>query len=262
MRHALFALLLALALIGPASAQTPVRQPDLRAANVRITASQLNGAAQVALNNAQGTLSWTVTGLTASGAVLTPQVSGDGGSSWAASPVVAVNGTAQLSTISADGQYRMDVAGRTNAQLLVTTPGVGQIIVAWSATAVSPGVVPLPLPAGYAPLQSLATEGDHTFAIGQHNLYGFSVTIGSAAGYIMIFDSATVPADGVLDGVIQPKPKKCYPVLSNGTFGNGSGAWPPGEHLAFSTGIVFVFSTTGCFVKTESATAFFAAEVQ
>ncbi len=63
----------------------------------------------------------------------------------------------------------------------------------------------------------------------------------------MLFNSKTVPADGAVT------PVECIQVQANTTI---AANWAPQPPEWFSLGIVAVFSTTGCFTKTESATAF------
>lgn len=77
------------------------------------------------------------------------------------------------------------------------------------------------------------------------NLYGYEVVAGASAGYLMLFDSTTVPADGTVT------PKKVHAIAANASLSRSLN--PP---IRFSTGIVAVFSTTGPFTKTISATAF------
>lgn len=77
------------------------------------------------------------------------------------------------------------------------------------------------------------------------NLYGLNVTTGGSAGYVMLFNATSAPADGTVT------PIKTYVVAANATIEQG---WSP--PLRFSTGITAVFSTTGPFTKTISATAF------
>jgi hypothetical protein len=83
------------------------------------------------------------------------------------------------------------------------------------------------------------------------NLYGVSMTTATVSGYMMLFDATSAPADGAVT------PLECVPVLSNGTNGN-LGYTPAGTGINLSTGLVVVFSTTGCFTKTSSSTAFIA----
>jgi hypothetical protein len=83
------------------------------------------------------------------------------------------------------------------------------------------------------------------------NLYSFEVsadaTLSGAAWWIMIYDSATVPADGA-----SQTPIKCYALTSGTTLYERVFAVP----LNFRNGIVIGVSTTGCFTKTESVHAF------
>lgn len=84
------------------------------------------------------------------------------------------------------------------------------------------------------------------------NLYGFNVVSGASAGYVMVFNSTTVPADGAVT------PARCLPLAAN----TGLDINLRGQPVHFSTGITIVFSTTGCFTKTASATAFIAGDAQ
>jgi hypothetical protein len=107
--------------------------------------------------------------------------------------------------------------------------------------------------AGIAPVVSGSAEASHVLKGSPGNLYGFSVSPGIAGAYVMLFDATSAPTDGAVT------PKKCYGPISNAPFG---ASWQPGPPLNFATGIVVVVSTTGCFTKTGSATAFIAGEVQ
>jgi hypothetical protein len=101
-------------------------------------------------------------------------------------------------------------------------------------------------------VQSSATEGSRVLKASAGLLNGFSATNGAAAGYVLIIDSATVPSDGAVT------PKFCYYMAANQTVAASWNNYP----VNFNNGIVIVYSTTGCFTKTASATAFFAAQVQ
>src|SRR5262249_2683801 len=149
----------------------------------------------VQLNNGEGILAWTISGLTVSGATLTSEVSNDGGATWSAAPLVASGGGIST-TITKDDQYRLNTAGRTSVRLRVSTLGVGSITTAWNASSVSGLNEPLPQLGAVTPGQSAAAEGHHVFKVGSGLLYGLSVTIGATRGWVMLFDSATVPADG------------------------------------------------------------------
>ncbi len=104
---------------------------------------------------------------------------------------------------------------------------------------------------GITPVVSTAAESSHVFKASAGNLYGYQVTAGAAAGYVMIFNATSAPVDGAVT------PIKCVVVPANATV--GVTADPP---EAFSTGITAVFSTTGCFTKTASATAMFSGDVK
>lgn len=77
------------------------------------------------------------------------------------------------------------------------------------------------------------------------NLYRVAITTGASAGYLMVFDATTPPADGTVTPVL------CRAVAANASL-DVSHAGAPDR---YSTGITAVFSTTGCFTKTISATA-------
>lgn len=100
---------------------------------------------------------------------------------------------------------------------------------------------------------SAAAEGSHVLKAAPGCLLSTYVTIGATAGYLMIFNSTTVPADGAVT------PIECIPVAASSyTFLN----FAPQPPEWFSTGISAAFSTTGCFTKTVGSGAFFHALVQ
>lgn len=112
-------------------------------------------------------------------------------------------------------------------------------------------VVPPGFPA--TPIVSAAAEGSHILKAAKGTLISLYVTAGASAGYLMTLNSATVPADGAVT------PINCVQVAANNTVALNFAPQPP-EY--YSTGIVVVFSTTGCFTKTISNTAYFHALVQ
>jgi hypothetical protein len=103
--------------------------------------------------------------------------------------------------------------------------------------------------ASLKPIVSPAPEGSRIFCTASCNLTSIYITTGAIAGYLLTFNQATVPADGAV------QPQGCIVVPANESrsidFGDPSDV--------YSVGLVAVFSTTGCFVKTVSNTAFFAA---
>ncbi|MGC1615824.1 MAG: hypothetical protein WA736_14155, partial [Candidatus Acidiferrum sp.] len=97
--------------------------------------------------------------------------------------------------------------------------------------------------------------GSHVLKATPGCLLGVYATIDSTTvGWLMLFNSATVPADGAVT------PQDCiYIAAAPGSIGLN---WAPLPPEWFSTGISAAFSSTGCFTKTISAHAFFHALVQ
>lgn len=107
--------------------------------------------------------------------------------------------------------------------------------------------------AGITPVVTSAVANNLVLKAGAGNLYGFQVTSGASAGYVMVFNATSAPADGAVT------PIKCMALAANSTIGVDYRSGPP---PVFSTGITVVFSTTGCFTKTASATAFISGEAK
>lgn len=105
---------------------------------------------------------------------------------------------------------------------------------------------------GLTSIVSASVESNHVLKASAGTLYGLDVTTGAAAGYVMLFNATSAPGDGAVT------PIKAWVVSANSSLGI---SYIPGPPLAFSTGITAVFSTTGPFTKTASATAFFSGEV-
>ncbi len=101
-----------------------------------------------------------------------------------------------------------------------------------------------------APVASPAAAASFTVAKQGRWLdaYVWRVTAGASAGYVMVFDAAAKPADGVV------APLDCVPVAANASVIGPTSVIPAERYL---TALTLVFSTTGCFTKTESATAYF-----
>lgn len=132
------------------------------------------------------------------------------------------------------------------------TDGTGVIAgVTTVATVSAVTAIPLPTPSaaaglGIANVVSTALETGHVIKNGAGNLYGFTVTTTSAAGYAQVFNATSVPAAGAVT------PIDAFYV---GAFGSVSIKYDP--PLVCSTGISIAFSaSTTPFTKTDSATAF------
>lgn len=107
-------------------------------------------------------------------------------------------------------------------------------------------------PTHVTPQASTAVETSHvvpTQGAGPGTwLHGASVTTGATAGYFIILNLAADPGNGAI------APKKCVYAAANQTVGMGADADTMWD---FPAGAVLLFSTTGCFLETQSATAFF-----
>jgi hypothetical protein len=110
------------------------------------------------------------------------------------------------------------------------------------------GVAPSPLAPALATSQIIKGSAG--------NLYSFEVsvdsTLSAAAWWILIYDALADPGNGTV------APRKCYAQVSGAT--SASYAWLNPIH--FTTGIVIVVSTTGCFTETQSAHAFISGDAQ
>lgn len=98
------------------------------------------------------------------------------------------------------------------------------------------------------PQASQAVETSHVVPAGQAFLHGAQITTGAASGFFMILNAAADPGNGAV------KPIKCVVVAAFSTVGispDSNTIWD------FPLGAVLVFSTTGCFTETQSATAYF-----
>lgn len=116
-------------------------------------------------------------------------------------------------------------------------------------------VVEVPSPVAAAGVAALRTTVASSSLVGKAsagNLYSYNAVSGASAGYLLIYNAATAPADGTVS------PARCIPLAAN----TGIEVDLRGQPTYFSTGITFVFSTTGCFTQTASATAFIAADVR
>lgn len=138
------------------------------------------------------------------------------------------------------------VINDANASVIIGKTGIDQTTVGTTN-----GVVTNPTSvstSALAPVVSAAVEGTHVLKGSAGNLYGLVVTNTTVAGYVMVFNATTAPADGAVT------PIYCLPIGINQTV---SLTGPSTIPISFSTGISVAFSTTGCFTKTVSATAMF-----
>lgn len=83
------------------------------------------------------------------------------------------------------------------------------------------------------------------------NSWSAYVTTGAVSGYLLGINATSTPVDGAVT------PLDCIIAPANQTVGFSNHPSPADR---YSVGLTLVFSTTGCFTKTASATAFFKAK--
>ena len=151
--------------------------------------------------------------------------------------------------------YEMGGTDGTNTRM-ISTDTSGRLILGAGTNAIG-GVYQAPnatSAAGIAPSATSALAGSLVLKASAGNLYGLTVTTSTVAGYVMLFNATSAPADGAVT------PTKC--IYLGAAPSTVAISWRSGPASYYSTGITAVFSTTGCFTKTASATAFLDGDVQ
>ncbi len=162
--------------------------------------------------------------------------------------VASTSATKQEDVASADGDYgsaslwvRRDTkVARTTTDGDYTQPAVdsyGDVKVSPTPSDLADAAVPN--------AATTVAAGSLVLKASAGNLYDINVAAGASAGFIMLFNATSAPADGTVT------PAWVMAIAANASL---SYSWPMGKR--FSTGCVMVFSTTGPFTKTISATAF------
>ena len=166
--------------------------------------------------------------------LLAPFILGDGvnGNNMVATGPYLYNGT------STNLNRQRDIIGAVSA-------GTGTAATALAPTSAAGGAI--------VPVVSAAAEASHVLKAAAGNFYSLTVTTGASAGYLMIDNATSAPADGAVTPIM------CVSVPASSTVTIGNPGEPP---TRYGIGMVAVFSTTGCFAQTASATAFFSAKVQ
>lgn len=95
------------------------------------------------------------------------------------------------------------------------------------------------------PKATAAAAGSLVVSAAPCAVHDVNVVAGASAGFVMLFDLAAAPADGAVT------PKRCWAIAANGSL-----QFVFERPLQMAVGCVLVFSTTGPFTKTVSATAF------
>lgn len=160
---------------------------------------------------------------------------------WSADDVAA----ASIGLTASNLNYGFDGAA---ADRLRTVNGAATAGTGTQAVALAPSTA---AGAALASVVSTTAESSRVFKSGAGNAYEWQVSTGIVAGYVLVFDATAAPADGVVT------PIQCVAVAASSTVGSTMHTLPE----RFATGYTVVFSTTGCFTKTASATAFIRARV-
>lgn len=160
----------------------------------------------------------------------------------------AANATAALPTLAPGSQsFQQSLGGGLYTQpVFGSAAGGGTQVDATHGLPVNCIVGCAAAPA-ITPSASASTEASHVFKASAGTLYSLTFTNQGAAGFLLFLDAATVPADGAVTGV-----KGCVAVAngSSSSPSSASIAVPPGvAGMSAATGIVAVYSTTGCFNK-------------
>ena len=176
--------------------------PDVRALDQTINSATLSAAYTVPVNG-QGEVGLSISGLTASTAVLTPECTNNIG---AASPVwagcMAISGSSLNTTITADGAYRIESGGRTGVRLRVTTTGTGTITVSSTAAATSSlSTMAQSLPAGSNVIGHVVADTGSTTAVtslpgSPMQQTGGTVTVNPGQRTLVPLDIASVTTGG------------------------------------------------------------------
>ncbi|WP_397586798.1 hypothetical protein [Sphingobium fuliginis] len=177
--------------------------------------------------------------LDSAGALVTSSA-GSGTSSGQVQGTQADSATAVGNPVNVAGRYTSTLPTLTNgqsAQLRQSINGA-QLVAQTPTTDANIAIVPV---------ASTAVESNRVFKASAGNLYRLSITSGASAGYLMVFNATTAPADGAVTPLV------CRAIAASSTLTISFSDFP----ARFSTGITAVFSTTGCFTKTASATAYF-----
>ncbi len=101
---------------------------------------------------------------------------------------------------------------------------------------------------------STAAEASHIVCAAACNIFDVTVTTGAAAGFFIVWNDTTAPANGAIAGGGGATAwSKCIQVAANSSTALNYTLLP----LRMSTGAVLLYSTTGCYNFTASATASF-----
>ena len=175
-------------------------------ANGTINAAASSNSFAIAVSG-QGTASFTVSGLTAAAATLTIEASDDAGTTWAAINGISPSTGLLFTTLTADQQFRVNSAGRTNLRLRVTSTGSGTVTVYNNLSPVA-GAVALssPIPVGNNQIGTVALTANSAASL-------VTTSAGTAARVVLVD-----PTSGV-GSLVQAFHNTDNQTISNNTYG-------------------------------------------
>lgn len=149
-------------------------------------------------------------------------------------------------TLSSGQQVGVQLDANGNLKVVSSGSGSGTQNVTPVATATASGVTTV---------NSSALESNHVLKASAGNLYSVYVTTGATQGWLLTYNGTTAPTAG--GAAIAPV--DCVYAPANTTTGLAMDGDPPD---AYSTGIVAVFSSSGCLTNTASSTVYFKGRVK
>jgi len=246
-----------------------VKQPDVTTTG-SVAAGTVNSAYSITLGNGVQTVTWNTSGLTGTGAVITPEGSSNGGSSFAPIPGItnALNALPQSTTTVDLNNFCTTVGGLGAAELLVTTAGSGATVNIVATASVSQCPAPT-VPTTLAPgttvaLASAATGGATSFTIlsaASNNSTSLKSTPGTLFSPtwiqttttpmdIRFYDTSGAPTCSSATGM-----KLNYVVQTNTISPGGSPVFPDAG-IAFTSGIgVCITGITGAISNNDNTSA-------
>lgn len=156
-------------------------------------------------------------------------------------------------TIGQQSGINCDSSGNLKVNVAAGSISIGTVAIDQTTPGSTNGVNIVPSSAtgvGITDVVSTAAESCHVLKGSPGNLYRLTVSVTTASGYVLVFNSTTAPVDGAVT------PVWWFPVSSDGTRGGMAASWGDVPKI-FSTGITACYSSTGPFTKTASGTAAF-----
>lgn len=149
-----------------------------------IAAGTTNAAYTLPIANGAGVAGFTVNGLTAATATLAIETSNDKGTTWTAANGLQGSTGALFSTVSADGQFRVNTGGRTMVRLRVASTGSGTINVTSNLSVASTEIaMSSPLPPG---MNAIGAVSAVTYAATSAPLTGTSTAAQVAGPFVPV----------------------------------------------------------------------------